>query len=969
MRKFLLLVQLLSLSMLVASQPITMKLSGDTYALVVGISNYQEVDTLQYAHRDALAFAQYLMSPAGGNLPPDHVNIKTNELATAAEIELGLDWLLEKVTNENDRVIIFFSGHGDVESKTIDNNGYLLTYNTPRYIYSGALSVHMLNSYIRTLSARNAQVILILDACRAGDLAGKSYNGSGMANEMLTQRVGREIRLMSCQPNEFSIEGEQWGNGRGAFSFHLIDGLTGLADENGDNKVTLKEIRNYLEEKVPQEAKPNEQNPVIKGEDINMVIGHVNPGALAELKKQKHQPLTAAISDVIMKGFEDELLSGLDTGFVKLYYEFLDAIRQDNLTNTNEGLPAYTIYNILLNEASIERLHSHIKRKMVAALMNNAQTILNNYIKGKSTNAGSLDIQQSILHLELSSQILGANHYLHNSILSKKLLFEAALEIAAKPDDQNAWTRVYNLLDKAIQLDTNSAIVYNQYGMAVGAERGYEYALPWYSKALQLAPQFGFAHYNMAFAQYTAGLLDSALMSLDNAIKYSLLKTDSYNLKGLVLYNLERYREAMAYYKMVLQINPLHYHTNYNVALWYETKSNITQNLTYTDSAIQYYAISSLINPNVEDPYLGLINIYLEKDSLEKAQKIANHAIQKIPGSISLYKVLGSLYNMGQQYEMASSTFREGLKHAPNDYALNYNLAWAYQQMDSINLALHYATKALHIDSLKAECYKLLSRLHTALESVGEGILLLKEASMVLENDPEIWHTLANLYFESGRYQESIEPFEMAASIDGQAFRWYNVAIANEMAGHTAKARNYYRLATFTSSPYFKAASEVYDYYNRTNKADSISFLIDFLLDAAPGNSDYLFMGANHYTMTETNPHKAKEYWDQLLDSNTAFNYYVYESAGYYYGLIGEIRGASEFFQLALDGAPAEARASIYYNLACAYSINGKKSKSFDAFEDALENGFDDWALIDQDKDLEAIRKMKKFEKLINAYK
>ena len=39
---------------------------------------------------------------------------------------------------------------------------------------------------------------------------------------------------MSCQPNEYSIEGEQWGGGRGAFSYHLVDALYGLADANAD---------------------------------------------------------------------------------------------------------------------------------------------------------------------------------------------------------------------------------------------------------------------------------------------------------------------------------------------------------------------------------------------------------------------------------------------------------------------------------------------------------------------------------------------------------------------------------------------------------------------------------------------------------------------------------------------------------------------------------------------------------------
>ncbi|MBK7305024.1 MAG: hypothetical protein IPI90_17740 [Saprospiraceae bacterium] len=46
-------------------------------------------------------------------------------------------------------------------------------------------------------------------------------------------------KILSCQPNEFSLEGEQWGGGRGVFSYHLVDGLFGLADRNNDGLITL----------------------------------------------------------------------------------------------------------------------------------------------------------------------------------------------------------------------------------------------------------------------------------------------------------------------------------------------------------------------------------------------------------------------------------------------------------------------------------------------------------------------------------------------------------------------------------------------------------------------------------------------------------------------------------------------------------------------------------------------------------
>ena len=92
---------------------------GSTYAVVVGISDYQDPDIpdLRFADKDAQEFARYLASPAGGSLDQDHLKVLVNHEATAAQFAMALDWLWE-VVEENDRVIIYFSGHGHFEPET-----------------------------------------------------------------------------------------------------------------------------------------------------------------------------------------------------------------------------------------------------------------------------------------------------------------------------------------------------------------------------------------------------------------------------------------------------------------------------------------------------------------------------------------------------------------------------------------------------------------------------------------------------------------------------------------------------------------------------------------------------------------------------------------------------------------------------------------------------------------------------------
>lgn len=56
------------------------------------------------------------------------------------------------------------------------------------------------------------------------------------------------------------------------------------------------------------------------------------------------------------------------------------------------------------------------------------------------------------------------------------------------------------------------------------------------------------------------------------------------------------------------------------------------------------------------------------------------------------------------------------------------------------------------------------------------------------------------------------------------------------------------------------------------------------------------------------------------------------------------------------------------YNMACAYAQLGKIDESINALKTALENGFDNYAIIRSDPDLDPIKETKEFEKLMDSF-
>ncbi|MBL7828526.1 MAG: caspase family protein, partial [Saprospiraceae bacterium] len=234
-----------------------------TRAVIVGISDYRNdlITDLRFADRDAQIFADFLASAAGGNVPTENVKVLTNEKATLGQIVSALTWLKDE-SKAGDKAIIYFSGHGDME--TLTGLSFLLAHDASANAYSGGggFPVFSLQAVISILSTqKNVQVLLITDACRAGKLAGNEVNGVQATAKILSDQFANEVKVLSCQPNEFSLESTAWGGGRGVFSYYLIDGLKGLADNNQDQVVTLLELSRYLEDQVPTATAPHSQIP------------------------------------------------------------------------------------------------------------------------------------------------------------------------------------------------------------------------------------------------------------------------------------------------------------------------------------------------------------------------------------------------------------------------------------------------------------------------------------------------------------------------------------------------------------------------------------------------------------------------------------------------------------------------------------------------------------------------------------
>jgi len=486
------------------SKPAT---QNSTRAVVVGISNYQDdgIPDLRFADRDAEAFVAWLRSPAGGSVPERNLVMLTNEQATLGKISMALTGLITD-TREGDQVIIYFSGHGDVENTLITQPGYLLCNDSKSTVYiAGAFSLSNLQLIVSTLTVQNkARVLLITDACRAGKLAGSAINGAQLTNANLANQFENATKILSCEPNEFSLEGAEWGGGRGLFSYHLVDGLTGLADADHDGLVITREIQRYLQDKVTTEAEPAHQNPMVVGSATER-IATVDVPTL-DILKQERSGRQLQLTGTDMRGWEDDIVATTDSATQAVYFAYKNALKHGALLDTADGfVSAWALLPQLLQRENLRDLHGLLRRNLAAALIDDAQQALNAILSDDpfEINAWTLNpakYKLYPLYLQRALELIGESNYLYRSLMAKKRYFEGynVYFNAGANQDSPAVRDSFRQEAKKIFLDCleyEPGAAYACYSIGSLVIKMGDYAqaeknLVWLKKAVELAPNW-----------------------------------------------------------------------------------------------------------------------------------------------------------------------------------------------------------------------------------------------------------------------------------------------------------------------------------------------------------------------------------------------------------------------------------------------------------------------------------------------
>ena len=213
------------------------------WAIAIGINHYTNLQSLNYAKRDAECMRNFFQQEAGFErvflFSDDSPAIDTTPpiptQPTYGHLRRFLRSQFEHPLLESgDNLWFFFSGHGQIS----DNRDYLLLSDTdPGDVEYTALPVSYVTERLRRSGADN--VILVLDACR--NQGAKA--GEGIGKE---QQKG-VVTIYSCSPQEKAYEIESLQ--QGSFTHCLLEALR---IQGEGNCATVERLDQYLRHRVPE---------------------------------------------------------------------------------------------------------------------------------------------------------------------------------------------------------------------------------------------------------------------------------------------------------------------------------------------------------------------------------------------------------------------------------------------------------------------------------------------------------------------------------------------------------------------------------------------------------------------------------------------------------------------------------------------------------------------------------------------
>lgn len=245
-------------------------LYGRSYAIVIGINNYEKWPGLEFAVADANAVKNNLQKTGF-----DDITVIMDQDATQRRILAELFHELPQKVDRNDRVLFYFAGHG----QTADvpgggKKGYIIPVDAETDSYaSSAISMEQIRSLSSRIAAKH--IFYVMDCCYSGLGLNRSAGvWQGISDYLRKVSAMRVVQIITAGGQGEQVQEKE---GHGLFTAYFLAGIDGEADLNKDNVVTGTELGAYLRPTVSNASRQTQTPLFGRLEGEGEFLFFVNP--------------------------------------------------------------------------------------------------------------------------------------------------------------------------------------------------------------------------------------------------------------------------------------------------------------------------------------------------------------------------------------------------------------------------------------------------------------------------------------------------------------------------------------------------------------------------------------------------------------------------------------------------------------------------------------------------------------------
>ncbi|NWH63477.1 TMTC1 protein, partial [Geococcyx californianus] len=288
-----------------------------------------------------------------------------------------------------------------------------------------------------------------------------------------------------------------------------------------------------------------------------------------------------------------------------------------------------------------------------------------------------------------------------------------------------------------------------------------------FSSGVKTLPHNAKVHYNYANFLKDQGRNVEAIYHYKTALKLYPRHASALNNLGTLTKDVV---EAKDYYRRALQLNPQHNRALFNLGNLLKSQGKKEEAVILLRDSIKY-------GPEFADAYSSLASLLAEQERLKEAEEVYKAGIENCPESSDLHNNYGVFLVDTGSPERAASHYRQAIHLSPTHHVAMVNLGRLHRSLGQNKEAEAWYKRALKV-SRKAEILSPLGALYYNTGRYEEALQVYREAASLQPSNKEIRLALAQVLAMMGRTKEAEKMTNHILSEDAECLECFRLLSA-----------------------------------------------------------------------------------------------------------------------------------------------------------------------------------------------